>query len=155
MMKTSRILAATAAAVLAATPLLAQQGPEAQAMKARQGMMQFYAMNLGVLGAMAKGERDYDAAAASAAAGNIAGVAQLNMSMLWPLGSDDMSLDGSRALPAIWENMADVGAKSAAMREAALAMQAAAGTDLASLQAAMGALGGACGDCHKAYRTPQ
>ncbi len=37
---------------------------------------------------------------------------------------------------------------------AATAMEAAAGTDLASLQAAMGAVGGACGACHKAYRVP-
>lgn len=149
------ILAAATALLLAAAPVLAQQSPEMQAMKARQGLMQFYAVNLGVLGGMAKGAVPYDAALAGTAAANIAGVSQLNLSMLWPEGSDDMSLDGSRVLPVLWENMADVGAKSAAMREAAAAMQAAAGTDLAALQAAMGPLGAACGDCHKAYRTPE
>jgi len=34
-------------------------------------------------------------------------------------------------------------------------MADAAGFDLASLQAAMGPLGGACSDCHKAYRAPE
>jgi cytochrome c556 len=154
-MPKTRILAAATALLLAAAPVLAQQSPEMQAMKARQGLMQFYAVNLGVLGGMAKGAVPYDAGAATTAADNIAGVSQLNLSMLWPEGSDDMSLDGSRVLPALWENMADVGAKSAALREAATAMQAAAGTDLAALQAAMGPLGAACGDCHKAYRTPE
>ncbi|MEE4346330.1 MAG: cytochrome c, partial [Paracoccaceae bacterium] len=37
---------------------------------------------------------------------------------------------------------------------AAKAMEGAAGTDLASLQAAMGPVGEACGACHKAYRVP-
>ena len=152
-MPKTRLLAA--ALILAAAPVMAQQSPEMQAMKARQGLMNFYAMNLGVLGGMAKGAVPYDAAMAGTAAANIAGVSQLNLSMLWPEGSDDMSLDGSRALPVLWENMADVGAKSAALREAAAAMQTAAGTDLAALQAAMGPLGAACGDCHKAYRTPE
>lgn len=154
-MPLSRFAAAALVLACAAAPSLAQQSPQTQAMKARQGLMQFYAMNLGVLGGMAKGAVPYDAAAASTAAGNIAGVTQLNLSMLWPEGSDDMSLEGSRALPAIWDNMADVGAKSGAMREAAAAMQAAAGTDLAALQAAMGPLGAACSDCHKAYRAPE
>lgn len=139
---------------LAATPAFAD-GHIDQAIKARQGLMQFYAMNLGVLGAMAKGERDYDAAAATAAAANIAAIAGTDQSMLWPQGSDEMSADNTRALPDIWENLADVSAKSDDMVAAAAAMETAAGTDLASLQGAMKGLGGACGACHKPYRAPE
>ena len=40
--------------------------------------MQLYAFNISHLGAMAKGEVDYDAAAASAAANNLAALAALN-----------------------------------------------------------------------------
>ena len=139
--------------VLLATGALAQDSNPA--VEARKAHMDLYAFNLGLLGGMARGNIDYDADAASAAASNLATLTKLDQSRYWEPGTDSDTLVETRALPAIWENMADVGAKSAAMREAALAMQAAAGTDLASLQAAMGALGGACGDCHKAYRTPQ
>lgn len=123
------------------------------AVKARQGQMQLYAHNLGVLGAMAKGDVAYDAAAAQAAADNLVAVSGLNAMTMWPQGSDNESIEGSRAKAEIWSNFPDVAAKGAALSEAAVAMAAGAGTDLASLQAAMGPLGGACGACHKAYRS--
>lgn len=126
----------------------------ADATKARQAQMQLYAFNLGLLGGMAKGEIPYEASAASAAAGNLLSLAQLDQSHIWPEGSDEMGVDGSKALPAIWENLPDVMAKNNDLVTAATAMDSAAGTDFASLQAAMGALGGACGACHKAYRVP-
>ncbi|WP_343115599.1 cytochrome c [Ostreiculturibacter nitratireducens] len=150
------VVAATAA-VLAFTGVAAAQdaGPHAQAIKARQGLMNFYAMNLGPLGAMAKGEMEYDAAAAQVAADNIAGVANLNLGMVWPQGSDNENAQGTRALPAIWADGSDIGAKASDLKAAAEAMQAAAGTDLASLQAAMQGLGAACGACHKAYRASE
>ncbi|MDO6725462.1 cytochrome c [Cognatishimia sp. 1_MG-2023] len=123
------------------------------AVKARQGQMQLYAHNLGVLGAMAKGDVAYDAAAAQAAADNLVAVSGLNAMTMWPQGSDSTSMEGTRAKAEIWSNFPDVGAKAGAMAEASVAMAAAAGSDLASLQAAMGPLGGACGACHKAYRS--
>lgn len=138
----------------AATGQDAQAKALSDATKARQAQMQLYAFNLGQLGAMAKGEVAYDSAAASAAAGNLASLARLDQGRLWPEGSDEMGVDGSRAMPAIWENMPDVMTKAADLVTATTAMEAAAGTDLASLQAAMGAVGGACGACHKAYRVP-
>lgn len=154
-MPISRTLAlGLAGLALTVGPALAD-GHIAQAIKARQGIMNFYAMNLGVLGAMAKGERDYDAAAASAAAANIAAVAGTEQSMLWVEGSDEMAADNTRALPAIWDNPDDVMAKAGDLHQAAMAMETAAGTDLAALQAAMKGLGGACGACHKEYRAEQ
>ena len=132
----------------------AAQKALADATKARQAQMQLYAFNLGLLGGMAKGEVPYDATAASAAAGNLASLAQLDQSRLWPEGSDEMGVEGSKVMAELWQNMPDVMSKGADLVTAATAMEVAAGTDLASLQAAMGPLGGACGACHKAYRVP-
>jgi len=100
-----------------------------------------------------KGNRKIDStASAQAAADSIAALATMSQAGYWLPGSDSESLEGSRALPAIWAADSEAMAAGQAMAEAAIAMQAAAGTDLAALQGAMGALGGACGGCHKPYR---
>lgn len=125
------------------------------AVKARQAQMTLYAFNLGTLGAMAQGNMPYDAEAAGRAASNLAGLSHLDMSALWPAGTDSFSIDGTRAMPELWDNLPDVMAKAQDLQVAADAMAAAAGTDLASLQAAMGPLGGACSACHRAYRQPE
>ncbi len=122
--------------------------------KARQGQMKLYAHYLGLLGGMAKGAVPYDADKAGAAAASLAMLTKLDSSRLWPEGSDEMSADGTRALPAMWENGDDVMKKVMALGEAAAGMEMAAGQSLEALQGAMGPLGGACGACHKAYRAP-
>ncbi|MWB77017.1 cytochrome c [Pseudooceanicola sp. 216_PA32_1] len=122
------------------------------AIKARKATMQLYAFNLGQLGAMAKGDMEYNAAAAQAAADNLVAISGTNQMALWPEGSDNASVEGTRALPAIWEDMEGITKSAAALQTASADMAAVAGTDLASLQGAMGPLGGACGACHKAYR---
>ncbi|HCQ66541.1 MAG TPA: cytochrome C554 [Rhodobacteraceae bacterium] len=144
--------AAVAIAVFAG-PGAAQDVPAA--VKARQSQMQLYAFNLGTLGAMAKGEAEYDAEAAQGAADNLVALTSLAAGPMWAPGTDDMSIDGTRTLATMWDNFPDVMAKGTALAEAAGGMAAAAGTDLASLQAAMGPLGGACSACHKAYRAPE
>ncbi|SDW91157.1 cytochrome c [Litoreibacter albidus] len=126
--------------------------PEIQA---RHGLMANYAINLGVLGDMAKGKTDYNAELAALASANLAAFASTDQSLLWPEGSDAMTADGSRALPKIWEDRADFDAKSDDLATAATALAAVAGTDLAGLQSAMGGVGGACGACHKVYREPK
>lgn len=125
------------------------------AVEARQAHMDLFAFNLSTLGAMAKGEVDYDAAAASVAAGNLAALASMDQSTYWLPGSDSDSVEGSRALPVIWTADSKIGERGAAFAEAVSAMETAAGTDLASLQAAMGDLGKSCGGCHDDYRKPR
>lgn len=122
----------------------------AKAVKARQAVMQLYAFNLGTLGNMAKGTIDYDMDAAQAAAGNLVKLASQNQMAYWPQGSAAGEVEGSKALPAIWENMGEVMEHSTSLIEAATAAEAA--TDLAGLQAAMGGIGGSCGGCHKSFR---
>ena len=126
------------------------------AVTARQSQMKLYAFNIGLLGGMAKGEIEYDAAAASAAAGNLAALTRTNQSRMWPMGSDNGALgDATRALPAIWQEGSTTMAKGMAFGEAAAAMEAAAGQGLDELRAAIGPLGGACTACHKEYRQPE
>ena len=71
------------------------------AVKARKSHMQLYAHNLGILGAMAKGEAEYNADAASAAAGNLAAMTQLNQMSYWPQGTstDDLGDETANNLP--------------------------------------------------------
>ncbi|MEE9388423.1 MAG: cytochrome c [Paracoccaceae bacterium] len=148
---------AAAGLAVAATAVFAagHAGPFDSAITARKSHMQLYAHNLGILGGMAKGALDYDAAAASAAATNLAALTTLNQATYWPPSSDAMSVDNTRALPNIWENFPDVSAKGGALVQAAAAMAGAAGNGLGDLQAAMGPLGAACGACHKTYREPK
>lgn len=140
------------AAALVGTGAVAQDLPKE--VKARQGQFQIMAINLGILGGMAKGAIEYDAAAAQAAADSLVGVSMVNQAPLWAAGTDNMSIDGTRAQPNIWENIDDVVAKWAAFGEAAKAMQAAAGTGQEAIGPAMGAIGGACKACHDTYRAP-
>lgn len=139
-----------AALTLSAAPVLAQDF-SAQ-VKARQGQFRILAINLGILGSIAKGETPYDAATAKAAADSIVAVTMINQGPLWPKGSDNMSIEGTKALPVIWDNPADLGAKWEALATAAKGLQAA--TDAAGIGAALGPVGATCKACHDANRAP-
>ncbi|MBT8408805.1 MAG: cytochrome c [Alphaproteobacteria bacterium] len=149
---TRNILALSLGAAVIAGAAFADSHAANPAVKARQSHMQLYSFNLGILGTMAKGETEYDAEAASAAATNLATLAQLNQSAYWPQGTDNASMEGTRALPAIWNDFPDILTKSKAMVDAAVALEASAGDGLEALQAGIGPVGGACGGCHKPYR---
>ena len=124
------------------------------AIKARQSHMQLIAFNLGVLGGMAKGEADYNADAASAAASNLAALSKLDQSQHWPLGSDSETLgkEKTEALAAIMADDSKFNDRALDLVAAATAMEAAAGQGLDALQGAIGAVGKSCGGCHKVYR---
>jgi len=134
----------------------AQEGPtpEQQAVNARQSHMQLYAFNLSALGGMAQGSIPYDAADAAAAAENLNHMIQIDQGFYWIPGTSSEEIEGSHALPKIWENMEDFQAKHAALQDAVANLVTAAGTDQATLGAAMGGVGQACGACHQAYRAP-
>ena len=149
------LLVSTAAAVLVTTSLVAQEqaSPAETAHQAREAQMHLQAISLGQVAAMAQGNAEYDAATAQAAADNLHHLAQmLDAPFYWVPGSAQGEVEGSRALPAIWENTEDLGAKIVAFEEAAAALQAAAGTDLEGLQGALQGVGQACGSCHEAFR---
>lgn len=142
-------LAATFA--LGAGAALAQDAQ--RAVGARQAAMQLNAFYLGQLGAMAKGEVEYDADAAKAAADSLAAVAALSQQAMWPEGSDNGALgDGTAALPVIWTNMDGFRADAEELKAAAEALAVLAGESVDGLRSGMGAVGQACGACHKEFR---
>ncbi|NKX46421.1 c-type cytochrome [Roseicyclus persicicus] len=148
------LLSLAALAVLGAgAPVLAQDLPAA--VQARQGQFQIMALNVGVLGNMARGNTAYDAATAQIAANNLVAMSTIDQSFHWPEGTDNFALDGTRALPAIWENLPDVVSKWQAFGAAAQGLAAVAGEGLDPMRAALGPVGASCGACHDAYRAAE
>lgn len=150
-----RILTALATAAALALPGLATAQEVDPNVHARQSLMDLYAYNLGVLGGMAQGRMEYDSELAAEAAESLHYLTMSVTERMWPEGSDNASMQGTRALPAIWTDGEGFEEREDALIAAAEAMSTAAGTDLASLQGAMGALGQACGACHQTYRQAQ
>lgn len=113
---------------------------------ARSELMKTQGMNAGILGKMAKGEEPYDLAKAEAAkAGLIESAAKIETVFAEQGGADP----ASEAKPEIWTNWDDFLTKAKALGEAAAAMDVASAE---SIGAGMGAIGGACVECHKVYR---
>ena len=119
---------ALATSALAALPALAQDRDPAQvAHEMRERHMHLFAYNLGPLGAMARGNAEYDGETASLHAGNIAALASVDFSPYWVEGSSSAELEESRALPAIWENLEDVEQQRVELMEAAQQLESVAG----------------------------
>lgn len=148
-----RIAVVAIATTIISGPLAAQDF--ANQIAARQGQMDILALNLGILGGMARGNIDYDAGAAEAAATNIAAMASLDQSAMWPEGSDSMTFEESRAEPLIWDDMDAFLAKWSALGERAPALIEAAATGMDAIGPALGEFGGACKACHDDFRSPE
>ncbi|MFW5642042.1 MAG: c-type cytochrome [Roseicyclus sp.] len=149
------LLTASAIGVSAIAPMAVAQDDLPFPVQARQGQFTMMGLNIGVLVGMARGERDYDAAAAQAAADNLVAISTIDQSFHWPEGTDNASLSGTRALPAIWEDLPDVNAKWEAFGAAAEGLADVAGDGLEPMQAAIGPLGATCSDCHDSYRADE
>ena len=126
------------------------------AVKARKAHMQLYAHNLGILGAMAKGEAEYNAEAASAAANNLVTLTSaISQRSYWAPGTSNAELgDETNALPAAWESGSKAGEIAGQLADGAAKLAAVAGDGQEAIGPALGPVGGACGACHKAYRKP-
>ncbi|MFD1913424.1 c-type cytochrome [Halodurantibacterium flavum] len=149
------LLFGTAIAATLALGGLASAQSQQEAVATRQAQFKLFQEQLATLGNMARGTTPYDAATASAAAAALSEAAARDQDGLWPEGTDSASISGTRALPVIWDNYEDFLSRFETLRTAATQMETAAGTDLASLQGAMGGLSGACGACHRDYRAPE
>jgi len=121
------------------------------AIKARQGLMQVYSFNMGLLSAMAKGDMDYDAELASLAANNLSALASMDTGAMWPQGSSNEN-HKTRALPEIWSTFPKVAEKGKAMVEASAALASVAGDGLDALKGGMGDVGKSCKGCHDDFR---
>lgn len=138
-------------AALGAVAAAADTGDDV--VQARRGYFKMLGLEVGPLGAMAKGEIAYDAAVAQGHADDLATLAGYGYGDLFLDGtSQDDRVGDTRALPAIWTDAAGFAAKAQGFAEAAAALQAAAGGGRAALGPAVGAVGAACKACHDSYR---
>lgn len=150
------MFAGAAIACCLGTGAIADEAME-KAVKARKGLFQVYAFNLGQLGAMAKGAVDYDADAAQVAADNLMAAVSIQGGAMWPEGSDNTGpMKGkTRAKPEGWTTWPAISKKQEALVAAVTAMQPAAGQGLDALKGAIGDVGKACKDCHEDFRAKE
>jgi cytochrome c556 len=113
---------------------------------ARSDLMKMQGMNAGILGKMAKGEEAFDLAKAEAAKAALIETAGKIEATFMEQGAADPA---SEVKPEIWANWDDFLMKAKALGDAAGAMDV---SSAETIGAGMGAVGGACVDCHKSYR---
>lgn len=146
-----KLLISTIIAATAASGAFAQSAEDVA--EARRAFYTLLGFNMSTLSGMAKGEVDYDADAASAAAKDMLTLTSLNTSALYAEGSSNADLPGkTRAEAAIWEDMAGLQEKGMAFYEAVVALNDAAGNGKEALQGAIGKVGGTCKACHDDFR---
>lgn len=146
-----RKLALIALAVAIPAAAIAQDAAK-KTVEARQGYFKLMGANMDTLAGMAKGEIEYSAEGAQTAADNMAALVSYNRAHLFAPGTSSDDVEGSRALPKIWEDMAGVGEKGAAHTAAVENMQGVAGSGQAEMAGALEQLGGSCKGCHDNYR---
>ena len=113
---------------------------------ARAELMQTIGKNIGIIGDMAGGKTEFDAAAAEGAkAALVEATGKIEATFKDQGGADP----ASEAKPEIWANWDDFLKKATAASDAANALDVA---SLDTVKAGMGALGRACKDCHTTYR---
>lgn len=144
-----------AAAVMATASLAASHESKSSnaAVNARHAQMQMVGYSIGVLGAMAKGEMEYSSEMVDSAAKNLQALARMDKASLWIAGTEQSTVDGSRAKAEIWSDPDGFAATFKQMEDAATALIGAA--DAGAVGAGMGALGGSCKACHEKYRGPK
>ncbi|TCO72484.1 c-type cytochrome [Rhodovulum euryhalinum] len=146
-----KVLLLTAA--LATLPAAAMAADLEGVVDARRGFYSLLGANMDALVSMVKGDTDYDGAAAQSHADNLKLLTSYNMGHLYAPGTSNADMPGkTRALPAIWEDMAGVQEKGMAYVQAVEALNSVAGLDKAELGKAVQQLGGTCKGCHDDYR---
>ena len=146
-----RLALATLVVVLTALPAAAD--PIDDSIKQRRAYFTLLGANIGPLGAMAKGEMEYDATQAQLHADNLGQMAGYNPLPHLPQGSSNADRAGkTRALPAIWSNLDGFKAKFTDFSNAVANIKAEAGKGREALGPAVGKLGGTCKACHDDYR---
>jgi cytochrome c556 len=147
------VFAAVSAAAIAigVCAAVAQENP----IKARKDLMKTNGDQAKIAGAMAKGEKPFDIAAAHKIFATFQDAAA-KMPDLFPESSkseaNSPEADDFSPKPAVWENMADFKARFAKFGENAKAAEASV-KDLDSFKAAIGNIGkNDCGGCHEQYR---
>lgn len=113
---------------------------------AREELMETIGKNIGIIGDMAGGKAAFDAAAAEGAKAALVEATGKIEATFQDQGAVDPA---SEAKPEIWANWEDFLKKAHAANDAAGALDVA---SVDTIKAGLGALGGACKDCHTTYR---
>ncbi|WP_029375464.1 c-type cytochrome [Oceanicola sp. S124] len=145
--RTAAIVAVIALGTAALTPMTPLAHAEASnpAVKERIALMGEIRGNFAVIGGMAQGRVDFDAAKAEEAQAALAAAAAMIPEKFEPQETDPES----EASPAIWEDWDQFTAIAAQLEQAALALDV---SSLDGIKAGFGSVGGNCGACHKAFR---
>jgi cytochrome c556 len=114
----------------------------------REAAMKKIGGQMGALGAIAKGEKPYDADVVKSALSTISETIKV-FPTYFPEGSEK---DSEESSPKIWENKADFEAHAQKLAADADALLAQLPADQAAVGAAMGTLGKDCSACHESYR---
>jgi cytochrome c556 len=142
-MKFKLVTVAAAVLCLGVGAVTAQDSPQSK----REQMMKQIGGSVGALGAIAKGDKPYDAAVVKTSLTTIS----TNIKAFpdqFPPGSEG----NSEAAPAIWQNNADFRAKAAKLGSDADTLLASLPADQAGVQKAVQTLGADCSSCHQTYR---
>jgi len=122
---------------------------------ARKAGMQVAKFNIGILGAMAKGKRPYDAKLATDSAYNLHLVSLMQNGAMWPKGSDV----GNKAItvkttakPENWTNYPKSKEYGQAFTDSSKKLSEVAGNGLDALRGAIGPVGKSCKGCHDDFR---
>ncbi|MFD1746617.1 c-type cytochrome [Rhizobium helianthi] len=115
----------------------------------RQGLMKQIGGSMGALGAIAKGEKPYDAEVVKKSLTTISQAAK-DFPNHFPAGTE--TGQNTQAAPAIWQNMDDFKAKSLKLSQDAETVLASMPADQAAVGQALKTVGADCSSCHQAYR---
>ncbi len=148
------LIALSVTANIAGAAFAASHTEQNPAVTARTAHMGLYSFSLGTLGAMVKGETEYDAETAQAAADRLVALSGMDQAGYWPPGTSSDEVE-SRALPALFENRDDYDALTRDLNEASMAMADVAGDGVEAIGGQMKSVGDACGACHEEYRKPE
>ncbi|WP_372803587.1 c-type cytochrome [Paracoccus seriniphilus] len=149
------LLKSVALAALIAVPVVAAAQSSKDVLEARHGYMRMLALNMGQLAGMAKGEIEYDEAAAATAGANIEALAQYSVAGLFVTGTANGEVEGSDALPAIWEKPDQFAQEFKAFADAAAGAGEAVKGGQGNIGPVLQKLGGTCKDCHDDFRKPE
>lgn len=147
-----RLILAAAFAVTPALALAQDDSAVQDALKARQGYMAAISANMGPLAAMAKGDVAYDEAQAVFHASNLAALGNYEVEMHFLPDTAQGQVEGSHALPKLWDNLDDVRAKHEDFKVAAAGAPEGVKGGQAQVGAVVQSLGGTCKACHDNYR---
>ena len=139
----------TLAVLAVSSQSFADDDPNLDLIKARQGDMELRAFFLGPIVAMAKGEMEYDAKMAASLAGDLQLLTKLDMGRAWAPGTGNDKYPGkTAALPKIWDTYPEIAEYGKKYKTAVDALAGSAGKSLNDLRANLGPVGDACKACH-------